>query len=105
MLIALRRGAILLSSIVYLSSALQVTPGSPCSAVCIDDPKADIKDPSNSNTFITDIVCQDGDYTGTEAGRNFKACQTCLQTSDASAAGESDQGWFICMLSVYSDME
>jgi len=73
---------------------LQVTPNSPCSRLCMDDPTADVSDPNVSNTNGQDIVCNDADYNSTSVGRKFKQCLTCLQNSTASSGGENDQGWY-----------
>lgn len=77
-------------------SALQVSPGSPCAAICLDQGSKNVTDPIASNTFSTDVVCQDNDYTNLEEGRKFKACNKCLQESSASTSAENDQSWFIC---------
>jgi hypothetical protein len=77
--------------------SLQVTPNSPCSTLCMDDPTTDVSDPNSSNTYASDIVCNDADYDGTTVGRKFKQCLTCLQNSTASSGSENDQGWFFCM--------
>jgi hypothetical protein len=76
--------------------ALQVTPNSPCAAICLDDASQDVSDPKTSNTFADDIVCLDSGYAGTAAGKKYKACVSCLQASSASGSGENDQGWFLC---------
>ena len=77
-------------------SALQVTPGSPCSSFCIDAPELDETDPESSNTEPEDITCRDEDYTDQEAGQKFQRCLTCLQDSEFSYGHESDQQWFFC---------
>lgn len=91
----------------YISSvwSLQVTPNSPCSILCIDDPTTDVSDPNSSNTYRSDIVCNDADYVGTSVGRKFKQCLTCLQNSTASSGSESDQGWFFCTFTCFLDGE
>lgn len=78
-----------------LSSALQVTPNSPCSSVCRDSPDLDISDPNSSTTKNSDITCKDADYSG-PVGTKFKSCMTCLQTSTFSQGSESDTMWFLC---------
>jgi hypothetical protein len=76
--------------------ALQVTPGSACAAVCLDTGRTDISDPAASNTFTTDVICKDSDFSETDVGRKYRDCLRCLQHSAASNHGETDQGWFIC---------
>ena len=76
--------------------ALQVTPNSPCSALCIDNSSLDVSDPNSSNTNTSDIVCPDSDYDTTDAGRKFKSCLSCLQNSTFAQGPENDQAWFIC---------
>lgn len=86
--------AILLQTI----SALQVTPGSPCSSFCIDAPDLDETDPESSNTEPEDIICNDDDFTSEDNGQKFQRCLTCLQESEFSHGHESDQQWFFCTL-------
>ncbi|KAK3308888.1 uncharacterized protein B0T15DRAFT_121747 [Chaetomium strumarium] len=83
-----------LCSVPRLSSALQVTPNSPCSSVCRDSLDLDTSDPNSSNTKNSDISCQDADYS-TAAGTKFKDCMTCLQSSTFSQGSESDTKWFL----------
>ncbi len=78
-----------------LSSALQVTPNSPCSSVCRDSLDLDASDPNSSNTRNSDITCPDAGYSS-PAGTKFKTCMTCLQTSTFSQGSESDTMWFLC---------
>ncbi|KAH6636824.1 hypothetical protein F5144DRAFT_568835 [Chaetomium tenue] len=77
-----------------LSSALQVTPNSPCSSVCRDSLDLDVSDPNSSTTKNSDITCGDADYSS-PAGTKFKSCMTCLQTSTFSQGSESDTMWFL----------
>jgi hypothetical protein len=77
---------------------LQVTPNSPCALTCIDDPTEDVSDPNTSNTYASDIVCNDADYVNTATGRKFEACMNCLRNSTATGSGENDQSWFLCKL-------
>ncbi|KAI3401059.1 hypothetical protein diail_770 [Diaporthe ilicicola] len=79
----------------FLISALQVTPNSPCSSVCIDSSGLDSSDPNSSNTLPSDIVCQDAQFTSTQHGSKWKQCMTCLQNSTFTQGEESDQYWFI----------
>ncbi|SPQ21937.1 7c5bee7e-ef02-4128-b1e1-9281c887357d [Thermothielavioides terrestris] len=76
------------------SSALQVTPNSPCSSACLDSPTLDASDPNSSNTRNSDITCKDADYSSA-AGTKFKNCMTCLQNSTFSQGQESDIMWFL----------
>ena len=86
-----------------LSSALQVTANSPCSAVCRDSLDLDASDPNSSNTRNSDITCLDSAYSSA-AGNKFKNCMTCLQTSTFSQGSESDTMWFLCKLLPLTDM-
>ena len=79
----------------HLSSALQVTPNSPCSAACRDSLDLDASDPNSSNTRNSDITCPDAGYSS-PAGTKFKSCMTCLQSSTFSQGSESDTMWFLC---------
>ncbi|KAK4039434.1 hypothetical protein C8A01DRAFT_16588 [Parachaetomium inaequale] len=78
----------------HLSSALQVSPNSPCASVCRDSLDLDSSDPNSSNTKNSDITCQDAAYSS-PAGTKFKSCMTCLQTSTFSQGSESDTMWFL----------
>ncbi|CAJ2507525.1 Uu.00g087110.m01.CDS01 [Anthostomella pinea] len=75
--------------------ALQVTPGSACAALCLDDPEGDALDPKSSNTTPDDIVCTDEDYETSGAGIKYKNCIDCLQKSNATSGTESDTSWFL----------
>lgn len=95
------RSATSILSLLFLVSqvlALQVTPNSPCAIKCLDDPTKDVSDPTSSNTFGKDIVCNDANYSTSVAGQKFEECVTCLQTSAFTRSGESDQGAFLCKL-------
>ncbi|ETS79773.1 hypothetical protein PFICI_09626 [Pestalotiopsis fici W106-1] len=74
---------------------LQVTPGSGCAAVCLDNPESDALDSASSSTNASDITCSDSDYTESSKGIKFKNCIDCLQTSRAVSNDESDTRWFI----------
>ncbi|KAK3299191.1 uncharacterized protein B0H64DRAFT_355066 [Chaetomium fimeti] len=78
----------------HLSSALQVTPDSPCSSVCQDSPDLDASDPNSSTTKNSDITCKDAAYSG-PVGTKFQSCMACLQTSTFSQGSESDTMWFL----------
>ncbi|KAI1458502.1 hypothetical protein F4805DRAFT_141396 [Annulohypoxylon moriforme] len=71
--------------------ALQVTPGSSCASVCLDDPA----NPDVLSTNSSDIVCNDQDYSTTTAGIRFKNCVECLQESHAMSNGENDVSWYL----------
>ncbi|KAJ5043042.1 uncharacterized protein L3040_004430 [Drepanopeziza brunnea f. sp. 'multigermtubi'] len=76
------------------TSALQVTPDSACSSVCIDVPTSDISEPDVSNTSASEIVCRDDDYSTGQAGYTYSTCLNCLQNSSASKFDENDQAWY-----------
>ena len=84
-----------------LTAALQVTPDSPCSAFCQDDPNLAASDPESSNTFPEDITCRDDDFASQAKGQKFQRCLTCLQESDYVLGHESDQQWFLCTWQLY----
>jgi len=86
---------LLLHLFTFQAQALQVSPNSPCAAVCLDDPKQPVSDPTKSNTQGSDIVCSDSSYSSTVQGEKFKSCISCLQTSSFSESGENDQSWFL----------
>ncbi|KAI2463770.1 hypothetical protein F4781DRAFT_106080 [Annulohypoxylon bovei var. microspora] len=71
--------------------ALQVTSGSSCAAVCLDD----LTNQDVSSTNSSDIVCNDQDYSTTAPGIQFKNCVECLQESHAMSNGESDVSWYL----------
>lgn len=71
--------------------ALQVTPGSSCASVCLDDPAN--QDVSSTNS--SDIVCNDQDYSTTTSGIRFKNCIECLQESHAMSDGGNDISWYL----------
>lgn len=83
-------------SLVSSSSALQVTPGSSCSSVCLDSETGNALDPAASTTDVSDIACYDVDYYSTTVGVKFKNCLECLQTSKNASESESDVSWFLC---------
>jgi hypothetical protein len=100
------RGAALLLVILVLLrgiAALQVTPNSPCAALCIDDQSLDPSDPNSSNTKNSDMVCTDEDYTKSQAGTKWQGCMSCLQNSTFSQGAENDQMWFLCKLPAVVD--
>ena len=100
---AFPRGAVLLLAVLLIAilrpiAALQVTPNSPCAALCIDDQSLDPSDPNSSNTVNRDIVCADADYSASQAGTKWQGCMSCLQNSTFVQDAENDQMWFLCKL-------
>ncbi|KAI1330198.1 hypothetical protein F5Y16DRAFT_396764 [Xylariaceae sp. FL0255] len=83
-----------LGFLIPYSTALQVTPNSPCSSLCAD-PAGNTTDPNSFGTTNADITCLDSDYPTTQAGQRFESCLTCLQSSTFSSGSESDQLWFL----------
>lgn len=81
------------------TTAIQVTPGSPCASVCLDSPDGDSLREAASTTNSSNIVCDDVDYFSSTNGQKFKDCITCLQTSNSSSGEENDVSWFLCKLS------
>lgn len=76
------------------AAALTVTPGSRCEDVCAIRDGAD--DDSDAATRKSDIVCEDGQYDTTEAGRRFKNCVECLKNSDHVNGSDSDLSALLC---------
>ncbi|RYP47714.1 hypothetical protein DL768_006250 [Monosporascus sp. mg162] len=76
-------------------SALEVTPGSSCSAICLKDTESDPLDPESSNTDISEITCNDDEYGSTSTGIKYRNCLDCLQRSNATQGAESDATWFL----------
>ena len=85
-----------LLALIHITAALQVTPGSPCSSVCLDEPDLDDSDPESSNTTPDDIVCNVKDFISEANGQKFQRCLNCLQDSGFEHGHESDQQWFFC---------
>ncbi|KAI1468556.1 uncharacterized protein F4812DRAFT_372841 [Daldinia caldariorum] len=89
----LSRGILLL--LFGFVNCLQVTPGSPCAAVCLDHPDDDAQNPAASSTNSSDIACLDSEYGSSPAGIKFKNCLSCLKDSKAVSGSESDVSWFL----------
>ncbi|KAM3507621.1 hypothetical protein MY11210_007071 [Beauveria gryllotalpidicola] len=87
------RGLVLLAmTATVVTTALQVTPDSPCAPLCLDS-----SSPSNSSIAkIRDdeILCSNRDYAG-EQGQKFQRCMNCLQNSTYSQGSQNDQAWFM----------
>ncbi|KAI1340929.1 hypothetical protein F5Y15DRAFT_36511 [Xylariaceae sp. FL0016] len=75
--------------------ALQVTPGSTCAAVCLDDSGSKPNDPNASNTAPSDVVCTDDEYNTSTTGIKYQNCLDCLRKSNATSQNETDASWFI----------
>lgn len=80
--------------------SLQVSPGSSCSAICLDDPTGNPLDANASSTNVSDIVCSDVDYFTTGTGTKYRNCIDCLQKSTKVDGAESDVAWLLCKPSV-----
>ncbi|KAI2643339.1 hypothetical protein GGS21DRAFT_542058 [Xylaria nigripes] len=86
---------LVLTLLSHFTRALEVTPGSRCAVLCLDDPESDPNDPRSSTTTPNDIVCADNDYNTVPAGIKYQNCLDCLQTSNDTGSTESDTSWFI----------
>jgi hypothetical protein len=75
--------------------SLEVTPGSSCAALCLDEASGDRFDPESSSTNSTDIACHDRDFANEDTGIKFKTCLECLQKSEKANETESDLHWYI----------
>ena len=84
-----------LFSLLHSAISLQVTPGSPCAALCMDQEDGDPYSPDSSTTNATDIVCQDSLYSDSKEGAKFKSCMECLQKSDKTNGTEADNYWLL----------
>ncbi|RYO76843.1 hypothetical protein DL762_009666 [Monosporascus cannonballus] len=84
-----------LTLLAWYTTALQVTPNSPCASFCVDSNDLDFSDPNFSNTKNKDITCYDSKYTTSPAGQKFQRCISCLQDSTFSQGSENDQLWFL----------
>ncbi|KAI0471779.1 hypothetical protein GGR56DRAFT_90914 [Xylariaceae sp. FL0804] len=80
----------------HRGAALQVTPGSSCADVCLDNPESNPNSANSSNTTPDDITCVDQLYDTSTTGIKFKNCVDCLQKSNATSGNESDTAWFLC---------
>ena len=78
--------------------ALEVAPDSPCSPLCLDNPKGgNASDTFASTTQEGDLICLDSEYASTPRGRKFVQCLQCEGQSRATHSNtESDLNWFIC---------
>lgn len=79
-----------------LAHTLEVSPGSPCSAQCLNSIYGNPWSASDSYTNTSDITCSDAAYSNTQTGIHFKTCLDCLRTSTRGNLGETDAKWFIC---------
>ncbi|KAK6858520.1 hypothetical protein PG995_006219 [Apiospora arundinis] len=75
--------------------ALEVSPGSTCAALCLNNPESDPQNPASSWTSPSDITCSDDEYSTTSAGIKFKNCLECLRDSREAKNNESDVSWFL----------
>lgn len=75
-------------------TAYRVTEGSPCTALCSQEPGAPAS--NSSQTAEVRLVCEDGEFGTDAAGKAFESCGECLLNSDFVNGEESDQLWFLC---------
>lgn len=78
-----------LTAFTWSSVALQSLPNSPCAIQCGND---------LGSTTGADIVCNNGDFSGTPAGQTFQSCVTCQlgSTYVDPATKQSDLQWALC---------
>ncbi|KAL8410099.1 hypothetical protein RB594_008260 [Gaeumannomyces avenae] len=95
MIPSIRRILAVAAALLSVSTALQVAPGSPCASACLDRADADAFDPNASSTTVSDIVCDDQDFTSTVKGLKFKECTECLQSSRHVSGSEADLYWYL----------
>lgn len=84
----------------FVVLGLQVSPGSACATLCLDNPESDPLDPASSTTTASDITCNDDEYDSTGKGIKFKNCLECLQESNEVNGTENDVSWFLCQYTV-----
>jgi hypothetical protein len=77
--------------------ALQVTPGSPCAALCLSGGE-EYRSAAIATTEVSEISCRDNDFDYTDEGQKFEKCISCLQSSTWTNGTESDVAWLVCML-------
>ena len=77
--------------------ALIIATGSPCAEEC-----GNVLD----STSPEEIVCEQNEYTTTDAGDIFVNCLSCLSTSVYAADGnETDAQWMLCVFSPLSKLD
>ncbi|KAH4001393.1 hypothetical protein HBI56_070120 [Parastagonospora nodorum] len=100
-LLSTMRTSICLLFLTSLTSALEVSPDSPCSPKCIDDPRTgNASSRDDSLTFNRDLFCFDWEISGansTQSGLKFRDCNNCLKSSGYTETtwNERDVGWFL----------
>jgi hypothetical protein len=77
-----------LLSAISTVSALNVTAGSDCEALCREGS-------ASAPTTSSDIVCEDNDFLSSSNGIGFRSCVECLQESSATSGSDSDVTWFL----------
>ena len=80
--------------------AIEVTPNSPCSSLCLTNPSADPTDAASS-TQNTMLVCDDWELSSsnqTKDGLKFHDCLACEANSTAfdKKSNQNDVYWFLC---------
>lgn len=90
------------SLISCFTHALQVVPGSNCTAACTEHFR-------RTNTTSSDITCYDEDYNTTAVGKAFRDCVTCEFDSSTfdQQTNQTDLGWALCTygFGVYKTIE
>ena len=92
-----------------LSTALEVSPDSPCALKCIDRNDGNPSWRNQSLTFNDMLPCYNWEYLGdnsTAAGLKFADCQKCQMKSgwrvtfqdNGTEYTEQDSSWFLCKL-------
>ena len=97
---------LLLQHLLTLVFAIEVTPNSGCSSVCMNNPRSNPASVNSSQTRPTDIVCNDWELSGqnsTPIGRVFHDCVQCEENSTAfdKHSNENDVFWFLCKSSYH----
>ena len=78
--------------------ALEVVPGSNCTAACREHFV-------RTNTTGRDITCYDQDYNSTAVGTAFKDCVSCELESETfdHSTNQTDLGWALCTYTFVQD--
>lgn len=85
-----------ISLILSSALALQVVPGSNCTAACTEHF-------TRTQTRGSDITCYDQDYNTTVAGNAFRDCVTCELESITfdHRTNQTDLGWALCTYALH----
>ncbi|MCJ1471116.1 hypothetical protein MMC07_009764 [Pseudocyphellaria aurata] len=75
--------------------AIEVSPNSNCSSLCVDSAINDPGTGDSSHTVSDDLVCDDDEFSSTVVGRKFKECMICELNSTKAYVNENDAYWLM----------